>query len=119
MLGLNTIARKLPLVLVASAAVVSLGVGVGSYLIGSQMVADMTQRQLSSLAYERAKQVEAFLDAVRGDLTTTGNSQATNQALFVERWGAQLASLSPRPQPLDLAASRSLALHGHAGRVAR
>ncbi len=91
MLGLNTISRKLPLVLVASAAIVSLGVGTGSYLIGSQMVADMTQRQLASLAYERAKQAQGFLDAVRGDLTTTGNSQATNQALrdFANAW-AQL-----------------------------
>jgi len=88
MLGLNTIARKLPLVLIASAAVVSLGVGAGSYLIGSQMVADMTQRQLASLAYERAKQVQGFLDAVRGDLGTTGNSAATNQALrdFSNAW---------------------------------
>jgi len=38
MFGLNTIARKLPLALVASAVIVSLGVGIGSYLVGSQGV---------------------------------------------------------------------------------
>ena len=53
MLGLNTIAKKLPLMLVLSAAVVSLGVGTGSYLIGSQMVSTLTQNNLSALAYER------------------------------------------------------------------
>ena len=46
MFGLNTIARRLPLMLVASAAVVSLGVGTGSYLIGSQMVSDTHAEQL-------------------------------------------------------------------------
>ncbi|MEO6014810.1 MAG: methyl-accepting chemotaxis protein, partial [Devosia sp.] len=81
MLGLNTIARKLPLALVASALIVSLGVGMGSYFAGSQMVGDMTQRQLSSLAYERSKQLQEFIDAVHGDLTTTATSQSTNQAM--------------------------------------
>ncbi len=58
MFALNTIARKLPLALVASAMLVSLGVGAGSYLIGSQMVGDLTTRNLSALAHERAKQVQ-------------------------------------------------------------
>ena len=58
MFGLNTIARRLPLALVGSAAIVSLGVGLGGYLIGSQMVGNMTEHNLSSLAYERAKQLQ-------------------------------------------------------------
>ena len=88
MFGLNTIARKLPLVLLASAAIVSLGVGAGGYTVSSQMVGDMTQNQLSSLSYERAKQVQDYLSALRGDLTTTAASQSTNQALrdFSNAW---------------------------------
>jgi methyl-accepting chemotaxis protein len=88
MLGLNTIARRLPLALVASAALVSLGVGFGGYLIGSQMVGEMTQRNLASLAHERSKQVEDFMQTLTGDLQTTANSQATNQAIrdFGNAW---------------------------------
>ena len=88
MLGLNTIARKLPLMLVLSAAVVSLGVGTGSYLIGSQMVSTLTQNNLGSLAYERSKQVEDFVATIKNDLATTGNSQSTNQAIrdFGNAW---------------------------------
>jgi len=88
MFGLNSIARKLPLALVGSAAIVSLGVGLGSYLIGSQMVGDSTQRNLSSLAYERAKQVDNLMSSISGDLETTANSMAANQALrdFGNAW---------------------------------
>ncbi len=81
MLGLNTIAKRLPLVLVASAALVSLGVGVGSYLVGSQIVGDLTRHSLSALAYERAKQVGNFMEAVRSDLHATATSQTTALAL--------------------------------------
>jgi methyl-accepting chemotaxis protein len=88
MFGINTIARKLPFALVASALVVSLGVGSGGYLIASQMVGNMAQRNLGSLAHERAKQVQDFLAAVTSDLQTTANSQATNQAIrdFGNAW---------------------------------
>ena len=67
--------------LVASAAAVSLGVGIGSYLIGSQIVSDLTQHALTSLAYERAKQVEDLMAAVRSDLHATASSDSTAAAL--------------------------------------
>src|SRR3569833_3535592 len=88
MFGLNTIARKLPLALVGSAAIVSLGVRGGAFLIGSQMVGDMTQRNLSSLAYERAKQVDNLMGSITNDVETTANSLAANQALrdFGNAW---------------------------------
>src|SRR4051794_20554305 len=88
MFGLKTIARKLPLALVGSAAIVSLGVGLGGYLIGSQMVGNMTEHNLSSLAYERAKQVDNLVASITGDLETTANSMAANQALrdFGNAW---------------------------------
>src|SRR3569833_722768 len=88
MFGLNTIARKLPLALVGSAAIVSLGVRGGAFLIGSQMVGDMTQRNLSSLAYERAKQVDHLKGSITNDVETTANSMAANKALrdFGNAW---------------------------------
>ena len=88
MLGFATIARKLPLMLVASAAIVSLGVGVGSYLIGSGIVGRLTENSLSTLAHERAKQVQSFVAGLEADLATTANSQAANQALrdFGNAW---------------------------------
>ena len=112
MFGLTTIARKLPFALVASAALVSLGVGLGGYLIGSQMVGDLTERNLSSLAFERAKQVQNFVTAIRSDLQTTGNSQSTIQAMrdFGNAWlqlsgdkGAVLkqAFVTDNPNPPD------------------
>jgi methyl-accepting chemotaxis protein len=88
MFGLRTIARRLPLALVATAALVSLGVGIGSYLIGSETVRSLTERNLSSIAHERARAVEVFMSTVSSDLTATASSQATVQALrdFGNAW---------------------------------
>lgn len=90
MLGfrLNTIAKKLPLALLASALVVSAGVGIGSYIIGSQVVGDLPRQKLTTLAYERSKQVQDFLVSIRNDLSTTANSQSTSQAVrdFANAW---------------------------------
>ena len=88
MFGLNTIARKLPLALVGSAMLVSLGVGTASYLVGSQVVSQLTQNSLAALAHERAKQVQDFMTAITSDLQSTANSQGTNQAIrdFGNAW---------------------------------
>lgn len=52
------------------------------------------------------------------DLTKGAKSyQARNQAIFVERWKAELASLPVRPEPLDLQASRDLIVRSHRGLV--
>ena len=112
MFGINTIARKLPLALVITAAIVSLGVGTGSYLVGSQMVGDLTTRNLSALAYERAKQVKEFVATLTGDVHTTGGSDSTNQAIrdFSNAWlqlqgdraGAlRQAFITDNPNPAD------------------
>ena len=42
------IAHKLPLALAGSALVVSAGVGLGSYFVGSSIVADMSARQMET-----------------------------------------------------------------------
>ena len=88
MFGLRTIARRLPLALVATAALVSLGVGIGSYLIGSETVRSLTERNLSSIAHERARAVEVFMSTVSSDVMATASSQSTVQALrdFGNAW---------------------------------
>ena len=75
------IARKLPLALLGSALLVSLGVGTASYLIGSQALRSSAETTLMTLASERANQVSTYLKSVEDDLVATSRSEATVQAL--------------------------------------
>jgi methyl-accepting chemotaxis protein len=76
-----SIARKLPLALIVSALLVSIGVGSASYLIGSSGLRDSAESRLLTLASERATQVSTYLKSVEDDLTATSRSEATVQAL--------------------------------------
>jgi methyl-accepting chemotaxis protein len=107
-----TIAKKLPIMLIASAALVSLGVGLSSYLIGSQIVSSLTEQSLSTLAHERARQVEDFVANLSSDIKATGNSQSAGQAVrdFGNSWlqmqGDRAAALrqafvTDNPNPAD------------------
>ncbi len=75
------IARKLPLALIGSALLVSLGVGLASFTIGSQALRASAETNLRSLASERAGQVSTYLASVENDLVATSRSEATIQAL--------------------------------------
>ncbi len=75
------IARKLPLALLGSALLVSLGVGTASYLIGSQALRNAAETNLMTLASERASQVSTYLKSVEDDLVATSRSEATMQTL--------------------------------------
>ena len=75
------IARKLPLALLGSALLVSLGVGLASYLIGSQALRSAAETNLMTLSTERAAAVSTYLKAVEDDLVATSRSEATVQAL--------------------------------------
>ena len=75
------IARKLPLALLGSALLVSLGVGLASYLIGSQALRSAAETNLMTLSRERAAAVSTYLKAVEDDLVATSRSEATVQAL--------------------------------------
>src|SRR5690606_4293095 len=75
------IARKLPLALLGSALLVSLGVGLASYLIGSQALRNSAETNLMTLANERASQVSTYLKSVEDDLVATSRSEATMQTL--------------------------------------
>ncbi|SFV37914.1 Methyl-accepting chemotaxis protein [Devosia crocina] len=82
------IARKLPLALLASALLVSAGVGLGSYMIGSQALRASAENTLATLASERARQVASFVEGVEDDLVATSRSADTQQALrdFAGAW---------------------------------
>ena len=75
------IARKLPLALLGSALLVSLGVGTASYLIGSQALRSSAETNLTTLASERAAAVSTYLKSVEDDLVATSRSEASVQAL--------------------------------------
>ena len=75
------IARKLPLALLGSALLVSLGVGTASYLIGSQALRISAETNLTTLASERAAAVSTYLKSVEDDLVATSRSEASVQAL--------------------------------------
>ena len=46
----------------------------------------------------------------RGEFRVFGNANA--RALFVERWGPELASRPVRPEPMDVHAMRELIVQG-------
>jgi methyl-accepting chemotaxis protein len=75
------IARKLPLALLGSALLVSLGVGIASYLIGSEALRNSAETNLTTLASERAAAVSTYLKSVEDDVVATSRSEASVQAL--------------------------------------
>jgi methyl-accepting chemotaxis protein len=83
-----TISRKLPLALFVSALLVGAGVGTASYLIGSSALGTQARQNLSTVAFERANQLSAYMKAVNADLVATAGADATIQALrdFAGAW---------------------------------
>ncbi|MEO5805969.1 methyl-accepting chemotaxis protein [Devosia sp.] len=93
------IAQKLPFALVGSALLVSAGVGIASYLIGSATVDELSRRQIQTVATQSSNQLKAFFDDVAKDLTITAAGEAT-QVTFRDlaiTWG-QFATAKP---PVD------------------
>ncbi len=76
------IAQKLPLAMVGSALLVSVGVGLGSYVIGSGIVADMSARQMQTVASSHADKFSTYLKTIEADLV---NSAATDSAVNAAR----------------------------------
>ena len=117
------IARKLPLALIGSALLVSLGVGTASYLIGSEGLRHSAETNLMTLASERASQVSTYLKSVEDDLTATSRSEATVQALrdFGGAWlqfkvnpteEVRELYVTKNPKPADLATLETLGTTG-------
>jgi methyl-accepting chemotaxis protein len=95
------IAQKLPLALVGSALLVSAGVGIASYLIGSATVAEMSQHQLQTVATERAAEFKTYLETTQADVVNSGSAELVQTTLnnFSISWG-QFATLKPPVEPV-------------------
>jgi methyl-accepting chemotaxis protein len=103
MLPKMTIAQKLPLALVVSALLVSVGVGAASYFIGSTIVNQMNARQLQTVADERAKEFQTFIKGIETDVVSTAAADLTAGAArdLAVAWG----SMTIAKPPLDPAAT--------------
>ncbi len=75
------IAQKLPLALVGSALLVSAGVGIASYLIGSATVDGMSQRQLQTVATQVSGKLASYFEEVSKDLQITATAEPTQVAM--------------------------------------
>ena len=95
------IAQKLPLALVGSALLVSAGVGIASYLIGSSTVDRMSIRQMQMAAGDRVKSFETYLETIEADLVNQAAAESVQTTLrdFAIGWG-QFATSSPAADPI-------------------
>jgi methyl-accepting chemotaxis protein len=75
------IAQKLPLALVGSALLVSLGVGIASYMIGSTTVDALTRRQIETIATQASSQLGSYLEGISKDLAITAATESTQTTL--------------------------------------
>src|SRR6218665_3673481 len=75
------IAQKLPLALVGSALLVSAGVGIASYLIGSGTAGQLSGRQIETIAIQTSAQLGSYLDGIAKDLTITAATESTQTIL--------------------------------------
>lgn len=82
------IAQKLPLALMISAILVSAGVGAASYLIASRSLETEARQNLSTIAFDRARQLATYLKTVETDLVKSSQSDNTIDALsgFTAAW---------------------------------
>src|SRR5690606_18301926 len=95
------IAQKLPLVMVGSALLVSAGVGIASYLIGSATVDGMTHRQIETVATERANEFTTYLESIQADLVNSAIAESVQTTLrdMTIAWG-QFSTLKPVADPV-------------------
>jgi methyl-accepting chemotaxis protein len=96
------IAQKLPLALVGSALLVSVGVGIASYLIGSATVDQLSRRQIDTIARNSASELEAYFSSIAEDLVITATTESTQTVLrdFNITWG-QFLTAKPPQEPKD------------------
>ncbi|WP_224703912.1 methyl-accepting chemotaxis protein [Devosia aquimaris] len=95
------IAQKLPLALVGSALLVSLGVGIASYLIGSATVDDLSRRQIDTIATQASSELAAYFDGIAKDLAITAATESTQTTMrdFNITWG-QFGTAKPPKDPV-------------------
>jgi methyl-accepting chemotaxis protein len=95
------IAQKLPLAMVGSALLVSAGVGILSFFIGTATVEQMTGRQMQTVATERAKEFRTYLESIQADLVNSASVESVQTSLrdFTIAWG-QFSTLQPVVDPI-------------------
>ena len=93
------IAQKLPLALVGSALVVSVGVGLASYLIGSSIVSEMSERKIQTVASSHADKLATYLATIEADLVKSATTESAIAAVrdFAIGW----KSFAKATPPLD------------------
>jgi len=91
------IAQKLPLAMVVSALLVSAGVGTASYLIGSNTVDRMSVKQMQTVADERAKEFQTYLETIESDVVGTASTDLTFGAVrdLAVAWGGMAIAKPP------------------------
>jgi len=92
------IAQKLPMALVGSALLVSVGVGIASYLIGSTAVDQLSRRQIDTVATQSSSELEAYFNSIAEDLVITATTESTQTVLrdFNITWGQFLMAKPPQ-----------------------
>jgi len=97
------IAQKLPLVLVGSVLLASIGIGLGSYLVGSSMVAEMSSRQMHTVAASHADEFATYLKTIQSDLVNTASTDSAVTAArdFTVAWKG-FAKMTPPLDPVQV-----------------
>ena len=75
-----TIAQKLPLALIGSGLLIGAGIGFLSYFLSAQIMGDMTQERLRSVATERAEKVESYLAGLAADISRLATTDLGQKA---------------------------------------
>jgi len=97
----HKIAQKLPLALVGSALLVSAGVGIASYFIGSATVDELSRRQIETIATQTSSELSRYLEDVAKDLSITVATESTQTMMrdLNITWG-QFATAKPPVDPV-------------------
>ncbi|MEO3428302.1 methyl-accepting chemotaxis protein [Pelagibius sp. CAU 1746] len=96
------LSRKIPAVIVASALVAALSVGVASYFKAASTIREEAERKLTALAQVRASALEDYLATIRQDLRilSTNESVLEAAAAFTAAWDELGAGASDRLRQL-------------------
>jgi methyl-accepting chemotaxis protein len=95
------IAQKLPLAMVGIALLVSAGVGVSSYMIGSDIVSRLSLQQLGTVSTEKAKAFQSYLGTIEQDVLNSAAAESVQTTLrdLSIGWG-QFATSKPPVDPV-------------------
>jgi hypothetical protein len=88
--------------MVGTALLVSAGVGIASYFIGSATVDHMTQQQMQTVATERTAQFTTYLESIEADLVNSAIAESVQTTLrdLTIAWGG-FTTLKPVADPVE------------------